>query len=633
LTRHAGSAFLEAARVLNALFFVGAAPFIYQTTRKVASKWVAVLVATLSLLDPINTYTAYFMPEGMYFFVFWWMSWYLLCRRQARPLYYGMMSGLLLAILVLVKVNAVFLLPGMMAFLVYANYRDHSPSWVKHSAVNAASFVATFAIVRFALGYLFAGKAGLQILGTRYGSLANASAAPARFSLLTSEVSGVLRGHVLGLALLFALPLASTVVILFRKHTGTEDDNALSNIAAYTLAVLLPLIVVVAYFTASVLGESPYESLGRLHMRYYNFLFPLFLMVVAGQLTARDFRRNRYVVLASVSALILLIGLAFRVLLRLYSPSLIDSPELHGVTVTSASFYLVGGLGILSLLVWAWNQRRGAQLALFLVMPIVILLSAVHGNSELRRHLAASAEDSTGRFAHDELDPLERPRLAVVGSEPAALFHVLFYVDDPKATAIVIPKGAPFDPATLPPDHDWVLLLGDHALPPDIEDKIVGEGYLLFKLPTGLAGARPGITSKTVYFSHPFRFGLVEKINGTSVSELFGRWSDGRKVQIDMSSPLPRRFNLRLTARAFGPNAGLPFTMRIGEESRTFRLSTSVGEVTLPFMTDGNARTITIEVPQPASPRQLGQGNDDRRLGIALSRMSIVADAGNFSAD
>jgi phosphoglycerol transferase len=389
----------------------------------------------------------------------------------------------------------------------------------------------------------------------------------------------------------------------------------------------------VAYFTASVVGESPYELLNRLHMRYYNFLFPLFLIVVAGQLTTKNMRRNRYVVLFSAAVLIALIVFSFRLLLRLYAPSLIDSPELHGVTMTTASFYVVGILGIVSLIVWAFSQRRGAQLVLFLVMPVTILLGAVNGNTELRRyHLTASAEDNAGIFARAELDPLERSRVVVVGSEPAGLYHALFYIDDPRATVTVIPKGAAFDPKAIPPGYDWVLLMGDHALPDDIDDKIVSDGYILFQLPSKANDERPGYIRKTVHFSHPFRFGLVESISGASVPELFGRWSEGKEVQIKMSSALPRRFDLRLMARAFGPNAQLPFTMQIGGETQTFRLSSDITVVTLPFTTDGKTRTITIEVPQPTSPRQLGQGNDERLLGIALMQMSIETEAESTSA-
>ena len=112
--------------MLNALFFVAGAPLIYSVARKVASKPIAVLVALLSLVGPINTYTAYFMPESMYFFVFWILTWFALSDGQRRPGRYGAVLGLLLAVLMLIKVNAIFLVPGVAAFIVYRYLRDRS---------------------------------------------------------------------------------------------------------------------------------------------------------------------------------------------------------------------------------------------------------------------------------------------------------------------------------------------------------------------------------------------------------------------------------------------------------------------------------------------------------------------------
>ena len=97
--------------------------------------------------------------------------------------------------------------------------------------------------------------------------------------------------------------------------------------------------------------------------------------------------------------------------------------------------------------------------------------------------MAASVEDKAGAFAHDELDPLERSRLVVVGSEPAGLFTSCFTSTIPGLPYVVLPQGAPFDPKAIPADHDWVLLMGDHALPEGIDDKIVHDGYVLFRLP------------------------------------------------------------------------------------------------------------------------------------------------------
>lgn len=61
LTSACGNGFLDCARIVNALLFVASAPFLYQLARQVASERVAAVVTVLSLLAPVNSYTAYFM--------------------------------------------------------------------------------------------------------------------------------------------------------------------------------------------------------------------------------------------------------------------------------------------------------------------------------------------------------------------------------------------------------------------------------------------------------------------------------------------------------------------------------------------------------------------------------------------
>lgn len=492
LTKHCGSEFLEGARILNDIFFVAGAPLIYLVARKVTSKPIAALVTMLSLLSPINTYTAYFMPEAMYFFVFWLLTWFALNFRQVRPSYYGTAIGMLLGSLMLVKVNAIFLLPGVAGFVVWSNVRDRSSRSFRASTVTVSCMIVAPVVVRLGIGYLCAGTAGLNVLGTRYGSLAASSLTPARLSQLTGQIFGVLRGHAVSLALLFGVPLASIITILFQGGASeAEGDDALHSIASYSFALVLPLLIVVAYFTASVIGEGPYESLARLHMRYYTFIFPLFLIVVAGQIPARGARRNPYVVALSVLVLVGIIVYSLTSLLRFYSPNLIDCPELHGVTAGRAVFYIVGIVGMLSLVVWAADQRRGAQLFLFIFMPISVLCSATTGNSELRRHLGADVYDRAGVFAHDELDKDERSKLVVVGSELVSLYRVLFYVDDPRTSLLAIAPGAPLDRSAIQSDREWVLLVGDHAVPADVEDQIARDGYVLFRLPLKSPNSQP----------------------------------------------------------------------------------------------------------------------------------------------
>ena len=108
----------------------------------------------------------------------------------------------------------------------------------------------------------------------------------------------------MGLAVLFGVPLAAMVTLVFRRDGESEGDGDLQAIAVYSLALIVVLLMVVAYFTTSVIGEGPYESLARLHMRYYDFLFPLFFIVVAGQVSIKDRRRNSYVAGISVAVLV-----------------------------------------------------------------------------------------------------------------------------------------------------------------------------------------------------------------------------------------------------------------------------------------------------------------------------------------
>jgi phosphoglycerol transferase len=48
------------------------------------------------------------------------------------------------------------------------------------------------------------------------------------------------------------------------------------------------------------------------------------------------------------------------------------------------------------------------------------------------------------------------------------------------------------------------------------------------------------------------------------------------------------------------------------------------------FETDGTARSLAIDVPQPVAPSERGQPNDTRKLGIGITEIEIGSnDAAN----
>jgi phosphoglycerol transferase len=126
--------------------------------------------------------------------------------------------------------------------------------------------------------------------------------------------------------------------------------------------------------------------------------------------------------------------------------------------------------------------------------------------------------------------------------------------------------------------------------------------------------------------------GVVVTAQGLSLPEGSGRWSDGKYVRIRMAKPLPRHGIVVLDAAAYGPNSGLPFTLRAGAASTTFRVGGAMRQVDVRIETDGNVRELEIEVPQPVSPHALGRSDDQRALGIRLARIDVLADQLDLTA-
>ena len=89
LTNQCGADFLSCARWLNAIFFVAAAPFIYAVLKPYTSPGKAVALTLVAIAAPANSFATLFMPESLYFFMFWVLSFVALRPYAARPWRYA----------------------------------------------------------------------------------------------------------------------------------------------------------------------------------------------------------------------------------------------------------------------------------------------------------------------------------------------------------------------------------------------------------------------------------------------------------------------------------------------------------------------------------------------------------------
>jgi phosphoglycerol transferase len=141
-------------------------------------------------------------------------------------------------------------------------------------------------------------------------------------------------------------------------------------------------------------------------------------------------------------------------------------------------------------------------------------------------------------------------------------------------------------------------------------------------------GARSNATmAEGIDFSASSRVPLlVSSIDGLSVPESWGRWSDGlisRTIQIDFAAPLPSRFNLIVSGLAFGPNIGKALEVTVGSVKHQVVLADNF-EISIPFdLGDQKISRIELSPPAPTSPKSLGMNDDPRELGIGLRYLKI----------
>lgn len=622
-TNYCGDGFLECARALNYLFLIGTAPFIYLIAKRFSSRGLAAAVAIAAILGPINVYSTFFMPETMYFFAFWLFSWTVLRFYDQPAAPAALLCAATLALTSMIKIHALFLLPAFCLFLPWAVYARHDEgqgrAWIGRALALLALALLSAALLRAAVGYLYAGVAGINPLGTLYGAqAANSHAAHPSLWLLISVALGNLKGHLMGCAILFGMPVAAVVLHAADRAARARARPGSGALLLYTALMFAALLGITALFSALVAGNGGDESAARLHMRYYDFVLPLWLIIAASYAQAEpcaSSRRKKLLIAVPLAAFMVYARLR---LMSDFSPNFFDSPELSGMMGNKHRFSALTGLSVLALALWVRDSGRGARLFLFCVVPLMTLASASVVNQSLRPLTKSDVYIRAGQFVHQYMRQAERDRLTIVGAEWAGVFKTKFFADNTNADMLVLASGAPVDVQALKQGKNWLLVIGEHAVP--------GHAIVhLSKREFSLLQIVPETLGQHVFdFSvPPERDDYLEHISGLSAQESWGRWSDADSVVLTFVAPLPASFSLHIEARAFGPNSGRDFEVGVGPDRQKLRLGDAPQRQSLTFHTDGEQRALRIAIPQPTSPKELGQSGDTRKLGLALTRIEL----------
>ena len=612
-TNACGDGFLDCARGINLAFYTAAAPFLYLTARRFTGRGWAAAVALLSMLAPLNLYTMFFMPEAVYYFGFCVLSWVMLAHAD-RPLpLLAMAGGAVLGAMSLVKVHALFLLPSLCLYLVYASWHAGG-AWLWRG-LGAAGIAAALALgAKFALGFVLAGDAGLSLLGPFYGNAAGGGSLVDRLVQLLGPAWISARGHLMALAVLLGLPLAVLLHGLCSSALRARG-TPVNPLLVYVLLMLGAAAGMTAVYAGTVAYAGNNEGL-RLHLRYYSFTFPLLWIVAAAVAHDRENRLPwlRWLVAALVAAVL---GIAWYKL-PTYVIYLVDGPDIASVDPLLRSGQAIYALQLLLLLFWAVGRWNAPRLFLLTVLPLSLLVaqqSIVLFQAEYR---PTTVGDRAGLLARNTVPAAERGQITVVCVDPQQLMRAQFHIDHPDSRQMQMDGHFPIEPYQMPLDQKWLLVIGNHPLPANANVVHREPDFALVRLPD------PAPVLARIALSAPPDPAIVSEVTGLSGIEPWGRWSDGKTVTLQFARPLPRNVGIMLRARAFDVNATLPFRMEVGGASQEFRVGNGVQTVALHFDTDGNTRTLTIVVPRPVSPVPPGQGGDTRHLGIGIEELVLT---------
>ena len=134
----------------------------------------------------------------------------------------------------------------------------------------------------------------------------------------------------------------------------------------------------------------------------------------------------------------------------------------------------------------------------------------------------------------------------------------------------------------------------------------------------------PATLAEGINFGKPGYPAFLATVSGLSGHEPWGRWSEGEIVVFQFAEPLPTRFTLALTARAYGPNIGAPIKVKAGPSEQTLTLTAEAQTHRLSFTLTAPTDRLEFLIPQPISPADLQQGEDPRKLGVGFIKLQIT---------
>ena len=632
VTNACGNGFLSCAYFLNCFFYVLAFFPIYAIARGCIKNPMAIWISFLAILAPFNVWTAFFMPESLYFLVFWLYVWSLLFFRPTNSYVRWFLSGIVLGVCALVKIHAFFLLPASCLFIIYLDMQKGA-SWIKQSILHMLCLIVSAVLIKFVIGYLLAGSAGLTLFGAYTGMVSQganvigaalSAALPtgvdpyfAPLEILRRDGARAIWINILPIFLLYSPAIlliffSLTKINLFKRPI----DQAVAirmDLIVISFLLIGSVVSIIAIYQLALIAKMIGQA--ELYWRYYEFSFPLLYLVAGACVTDKPVLHGKfnfkYSVFSSIASVM--------VVWALYKGA---GTQWISLSNKPLLMYVFGFVSIAIIAASLFRMNFSLKVFIWIIIPCILVVSNIYIYKELKKTRMSPNDSSVGQFINSRLSKIDLSKLVVIQDNNLTQTVPTIFFNNAPIQFLSIPESQlQFDLGNLPPGKDWALLMGDHELMGEAL-KRTHEDLLQFGGMTVFGGHGEFL----VDFRQVEWRGMINKSSGLfSPPEPWGAWSTGKKIKLEFSKPLPRKFNIELSARAFGPNLRENFVLRIGSYSHPFKIQKypEFEKIIIPVENFSRLSSLEIDIPKPISPEELGVGDDKRKLGIGITNLQV----------
>jgi phosphoglycerol transferase len=499
-----GDSSYQFAKIFNSLLFAAAIFPLYALLRRFLKHVPALLLSILIVIAPIESYTAYFMPESCYFLGFWLFVFLFVSNLPHRSLIAGILGGVALGLLTLIKPHALAVLGGAnLTLIIFASLpetfdlkrRDCVRCFV---ALNGA-WLATVAM----LHVMLFGHRDLDIFG-----IYRATPIPGRL-VYTKDMIKVLFGHLAYIAPMFGLPIVVTVLAAlgWLPAEVSESRSRLRILSVFAIVVWGCLLVMTGSATVCF-GYDSSSDLARMLARYYDFALPMFLISFYAARDSKPPEKVRKLLFYGILACLVLVFVGWRFFAGLRPVNLTDFPEMAWVTqphhIALSVFWPVAALVLAYYAIVGLKERTTYSTYLVAALVVGSLLTA----SAQRGFDVETRADLAGVLVRSLFHGKERDHLLVVGSDPVTVRRCLFGIEA-NPWVLELPAGTTLDRLQIGKEIHWVLALDDYDLRVPSTTLLALPGLKILQLQPQTTGVPEQIRPRAIQSMKRLPFSLV----------------------------------------------------------------------------------------------------------------------------